>query len=754
MIRILRASLSTRRRKLAWAVENPRAIYLQGNAEFAVPWQGARSLVAQLRCRFGDREIATAITPSRALLSLVLRGLEPDLTEEDRAERELAKAHALGFMSHSGVARNPLVTAWATTLAPLLAGRISALVIPDVATLDRETLMLIRELYRRMPAGSRIEVILGQDPSGRLAGGDDVVPTMQHALHLSLLEALEDTVVESPVESANPVMEEPGVDGWEQRRDPLDDGLECRAWEALCSAPRSPDSEVCELVFSAMRAAFSAFGFPATLRLGRELLAREPVLSQEATAELHTLVAVSGYNCQVEGRDAALAEFLEQHFVAACAVETDPLRRSHLLYRLCINAGRRQRQLDQALEYAEQAIHEAGRPGLPAGLAAFIEAWARNGRAYVLGRLHRWDEAVADCIRAHDLIQADVLPGAPAGEIPISRVVLLSNLAELALLSGDVAGASRWQQRMEQAEARLPTRVQYSTFLAVRIHRAEGRLRQAIQAAERGLSEARAQLNALAEERYAAELGDLCYRIGDAEASRRHLLLVLAIQRRIGTPEDLLRTEIGAALAAARSGHLEEAERDLGRLFAHSAFAAGAPRAEILAEMGTIAARRKNAAEAKQYLNDAIAQAVDTGERDILVLVARAAGEVSLGLGEREEAREAFQRALAIAEKGSEGCPPPAVEIVRVLLGLWDASDDPDLPLRALRVAPDALRDGEAWWELPRLLHALVATSARVRIRADANLEAALRQVMAAAAQRSDCSEQIAVLEKMIEPAQ
>jgi tetratricopeptide (TPR) repeat protein len=748
MIRVIRGPLEEVRRHPALApAPGETDILLDLDADFVVPWAAARRWLAILRERLGDGAVERAVAPRRALLSLVLRRLEPALTPDERALRETHRAPDLGFLSHLGAMYRPIIEAWAGALGDLLAGRAATLRVPDLAALDQESVVLLREMLRRRAADRPLDLVFGHDPA---AGPKE--PIWRRSLlavetQVALFEMLPETVVErivAPPSLGNGAAERPGARPPAARRlDPLDDGLEREARDALDACAGTPGPEVSDLVLRAVRAAFGAYGFTAAMRLGVDLCARAPALAAADRAEVHTLIALSGYARQVSSRgDPGLADLLEEHFGAALAAEADPARRIHLLVRLCINHGRRKGELDAALGYAERAAAElralAGR--IAPGQAAFLEAGARNGRGYVLARLGRHAEAEAECEEAYRLLcLAPSLEGAPAGEILHSRVIVLDNLAQVGEYSGDRARAARWQRLLEEREAERPGVMKLAPRRWVALHRAEGEVEAAIAAAERGLAEARLHLNPRLEGEYAAELGDLLYRRGDAPAALEAFAAALALGRRTSEPDDLYPIELGAALAAGRAGRHDEALAGLRRALENPRCAGSAAQAELFGARAVLLARRGDREGAEREGNAAIERAVESGERDTLVRVARAAGEACALLGRREEARAAFERALEIARGGVGGEPrPPAADLLGILLGLKDGGREDDaLLLEAIALVPAALDDADAWWDLARLLPGAIALAERGRL-ADPALAAAARRLARAAAQRPD----------------
>src|SRR5262249_53794596 len=244
-----------------------------------------------------------------------------------------------------------------------------------------------------------VTFVIGHDPSFRPDEPMDAQIQALRERQLLIFEALPSTRVEA-------VAIEPGAsegDAAPQRSasaqqridaDPLDDELEQRALQALRSgAP----AEAFELGLAAMRAAFDAFGFDASLRLGLALAgngAAEPSVRRS----IHTIVALSSLNLDplAKSKDWSTGVMVK-HFTEALNGETDPAARAPLSYRLCMAHGRAKNDLPTALSFADSAVETAKSAAIPADRAAFFEGWARNGRAYARLRSGQAKEAAADC---------------------------------------------------------------------------------------------------------------------------------------------------------------------------------------------------------------------------------------------------------------------------------------------------------------------------------------------------------------------
>lgn len=176
---------------------------------------------------------------------------------------------------------------------------------------------------------------------------------------------------------------------------------------------------------------------------------------------------------------------------------------------------------------------------------------------------------------------------------------------------------------------------------------------------------------------------------------------------------------------------------------------APASQAEILGALAIVAAGHVEEGRAEQLVNEALEKTAENGERDVLVRVARSAGEAYLLLNRRADARKALTLAMThaqAADAADGGSPIPAEDLLGVLVGLQECGDeDPNLTTQALLLIPSALDDVNAWWELPRLFPRVIHLAERGLFAQDgpqaAQLRAAAQRLVEAGSQRSDCQE-------------
>jgi tetratricopeptide (TPR) repeat protein len=657
----------------------PDVLLVDPECERPLPWAAVRALVGWLR---EAEALASALERRRETLALVLRKLGP---------ASEIRALAPGYLSHNSALKWPLREAWLDVLGPLLVGRV--LVIPDARGLDHESALLLLGLCSRNIA---FQCEVGLDP--------DALPDTPLArrgvlnTHAALqrLVAFGSAKIEEVTGHLEPTERVPAP------MHPLDDGVELRAFELLDTTLDHQDALAS--VLGGIEAAFMCFGFDCCLELGLRLLATRADLSASERRRVHLLVALSAYNRQVTSRserpadDEALARLLDHHFTASLDGETDLRVRAHGNYRLAINKGRRQGEIAAALALADEAVALAREAN-----AIFDLAWARNGRAYLHGRNRRLDLAIADCKASFDLLSRDGEADPLDIERPMTRVVLAENLAGLSTWAGEHDAAVHWAAKADELATGLTVSVPPSVR-RIDALRSNFELTAALSLARRGLEISERMLDPLGADLFAADIGDLCYRRGQAAEALHAFHQALARARHDADPQRERATVIACVMAAMRADRLDEADARLAELRHTSDPQHPSELIELQAAAGVIAARRGDVPASEAAINQAIAAAVELGERDVLLRVACAAGDACLRLGRVDDAAAAFTQALQLAELDE---PPSASDVLAACVGaLMAGSQERHLVERSLAILEPALVDAEAWWLLEPLADA------------------------------------------------
>lgn len=273
---------------------------------------------------------------------------------------------------------------------------------------------------------------------------------------------------------------------------------------------------------------------------------------------------------------------------------------------------------------------------------------------------------------------------------------------------GDTEKTQHWKRISDGHNQEVPEVERYEARFWISTNRRQLRLDAAAERAQRGLRAARREQDALREYRYGVELADLRYRLRDAADALAAFKDAEALYVRLGSPPFLLPTRLAPAAAASRAGHPEEALARIDAALSSLSAEQSDARIQILALRGLCLARTGRAEEAEVAIDAAIALAVSSGERDLLLSVAVTAGRACQLLDRTEEAEEAYLQAVAIAGEKVDGAdnPQAALELAAYLGRLETSSnpaDDTAAANRCLKLFTAALDDAETWWRLPRL---------------------------------------------------
>lgn len=269
-------------------------------------------------------------------------------------------------------------------------------------------------------------------------------------------------------------------------------------------------------------------------------------------------------------------------------------------------------------------------------------------------------------------------------------------------------------------------------------------LRAVLAAEQAGLDAARLEGNRVAEAHRALAMADLFYRLGDARTSFDTFVLAMQLGAGEDSLDDDLALEVEVARAARRASLFDEALAGFGRALEHPLAESPASRALILAERALVYAAQGDATRADADLHGADATARAADDPDAMTRVWRSVGEASLLLQRPADAATAFVRALEIAQDtgaptGVASSVAPA-EVFATLVGMHAAGGAGDeVLLGALALAPEALREADAWWELPRLCAGFLRLAAQGYL-GEPSLFWPARLLSQAALQREDCA--------------
>jgi|GEM_PF-1797610 len=736
-----------------------RDVIVQPGREWAEPWSVLRRILPTLRELHGSEPVERAVRQHSVAASFVLPGRLKTLEPPATLRRKQLEARLASHMTHNEIVQEQLFEEVAALFHDLLAPDLR-LVLPNIARLDPSSLVLLRTTYRLFSDTSP-SLVIGYDPATSVEVDEDGIlwdfsPLMLKAF-VHGFHTLDGFRVQTVSGEEAVLSEEGSAPSSTQRRvDPLDSDLEGRAWRSLQELGETSGAAVPEttrdLVLEAIDRCFESYAFRPLMTLGLELLRRGASLAADDEARVRTMVALGAHNRQFLSRgNLRLARFLEGHYRRALELETDPLRRICLLYRLTVAVGRRQGRIEPALELADRGLESFEGAALPAEEAVMQEAWLRNIRAFLLMRQKKLDAAFEEERRAVALLaRCEELSEVLRTDARLSRAVVADNLAELAILVHDDDHRSRWHRATQELVGDWLDLGHLTSRMWMTFHRAGLRLDEARKHAETGLRESRRKKIYVLEYLYLANLADIEYRLGDPARALALYDEVLPFRDLLADGVDVrLPVEAASIAAALRLGDAPRAKTELRRLSEDRRDASLEERAELEATAGWIAALANEPEAAEERINQAIELAVESGARDALLRVALLAGRTCRHLGREADARSAYLQALEISEAGSRDEPVAPADLAEARLGLWTCGAGGFEHLRILvSLYPEALReDPEAWWRLGELLEGLrKAGEAGKEWLADADLATSLATIRRAASQREDCRERLAAL--------
>lgn len=714
-------------------------------------------MLDQLRTYLGQDRVNKVILRHKAAASFVLSELTESLTPLQQAECNALAAHIDSHLSHNFFIQRPLFEAWAILLSEIIFEQPFTILIPAYHHLDFQSKSVLRSMWRVLQ--SPPNMLLGYQRCTKLSVPDDdgIIWTF-HSDYLdkfivSLELNPEVEVIDLTTESETFSESDDETQFPFGTSNTLNQFIEPSAWSAFQSSTGPLNFETCALVITAMQEAFRSFGFTNALKLGMELLNRDPKLDQFQKAEFHGIIGLSAHNRQfLSANNHLLTDFLEYHFKRALDAEIRPEIRCALLYRLAVTLGRRKKDFEAGMKWANQAVNEAQSANLPELQKNYLEAWGRNIRAYVLMRMNRIEDAIKDSETAFSLLDKSAFTYSKhnmtiqnrwSREFVMSRSVLASNLCTLAHSIGDVDSFAYWREREFILAGGILDFDTYMLYKKAAAFYKTKEIRQSLPWILKGIEATRANWDGYWELRYLAMAVSFCDSIGEYDKAYNYLRQIQFIANLDNDSEYLYTLALIQAGLCIRSNRWNEAQSILEQSLDDPNHSSNDARAEISALLGVIAANKRDERMMETRINTAIDLAVVSGERNTLFRIASLAGYASQLVHKLEQAKEAYGRALEIAEVDKQmEKPVPAATLLSVFIGLYECGDhNYRLVLQALKLIPVALDSSETWWNLRRFLLMLTSVAREIPNVLDRpELFEPLEKLVTAASQRSDCT--------------
>lgn len=709
-----------------------------------------RDLLAKLRRHVGDEAFERIVSHHRPAAAFLLDRVYDTLSSDERSAYERMASAITSQTSHNWFTSSFLIAAWAELFTEFLGHRPTRLIVPEIQVTAPGFIEVVKKILLREPP-PELELVVGFKREEPNVAPDDDGILWDFVVFRNLRQSL--SSFEGAVVCDVEDLEDEGAPDEHSTTwfdvDPWDSDADAKLFSALTSP--ECDRETVREARDLLERMFGAYDFRSALQLGSRLLAHETSMTAVERSYVHTAVAICAHNRQFasSGGNEKFNAFVERHLRSAFEVERDPILRSVISYRLATTLARRRKDAGTAVACVNQSLDELREAFQPSRQRAYYEAWLFNIRAYANMLLRDYRQSAHDVETAFELTERywNYRDDATPDEI-YSAQLFAGNRATLAIYGHDDEALDEWFTKGTGTFERHWGSVgrRYVRYLRIEMAKRKLDFATAIQAGLEGLADARQEKSAEYQDIYRMNLADLYFRMGDLASVMALLHESLAAYEKLREVRRRFPATLFLAAAEARAGNLMVAdalyEQILQTLGPH---ADRSMMADILSAKAVLAARQNGVDAAEAAMDEAIGLAVDSGERDTLLLVARRTGEAFALLGEHEQARDAYLRAADIGSVVPEGAHnPPAGDMARVWLGLYECEGRPEYLESLLRELPAALADdADLWWELPSILRLLCGRGLTALLEANAPELDILRR---AASQRPDCEELLASL--------
>ena len=666
-----------------------------------------RHLLARLRSSLGSEKFEASASRHRVAAAFLLDKVYEDLSPQEYSRYKDLSTDILTHTSHNWYTSSFIIGAWADLFIDMFSSVQVKLILPSIQMMSANLISVIRQiLIKGKPSGLHLMVGFGEKGSDYTEDANGIIwdTKVFSNLRESFLCMGESVVHElsgEDLEHNAPDVEFTHlVDSWDS--DP-ETHLE-RAFEAGSSSELD-GKRACKL----LRRAFGAYDFRASLQIGLRVLDANASLGNSDRAYVHTATSISAHNRQFPSATGSerLNSFLVKNLSAALELERDVITRSVISYRLATTLARRRKDGPGAMSCIDEALAELRSTLSPSRKRAYYESWLLNIRAYSFMLLRDFEKSAESVETAFGLSEKywnheqDLTPG----ELYSSQL-FAGNRATLALYGEDDSALDLWFSRgTEIFEAHSEIGKRYVRFLRIKLLKKRLDLRGALLAGEEGLADAISENSAEYQDLYRMNLAELHFRTGELTSTFRHLEECKRMYQRVREEKRMTAANLLWAAAKVRQGENEEADHIYNRLVDESKVNDTSALADILSARGCIAAKLGRTDDAERFMDEAIQLAVDLGEREVLILVARRSGDALMSTGEIDKAREAYLQGLDMLEmKTPDSADNLPDEAARIYLGLYRCDSEDKTMGSLLSVLREALiSDSDLWWELPSL---------------------------------------------------
>lgn len=674
------------------------AIALHTVKEFPSGFYGMRMLIDFLKEMLGPDAVMQKLASDKAMTAFIYPETAAQMTAADRVVYTYFSAR---FESRLNVPYS-LFERLSALLATLIDGHAFDLFIPDIRTIDSESLRVIETCYRshklssvNLFLGFTTDVVDNEDENGIIweryqgdvqffAGGFLQHESVQHIL-----------LAEGELEQVK----------W-NNYDVVTD--EEAAYLTVMAATGVNDLDV-NGVIEKLKESYERFSYRAVMKTGSALLNVPGLIDNEARATIHGYVgsAASFYQF-THHANPPFDDYLMYHFTEALKYERIAERRMALYYRISFTCAERRSDLQDASKWIGDFVAELNSADLPEKQKHYHLAWAYNVRGHVYAHTHRFADAALDGENAYELLFEGIRK-MEATEETTYNVWLndyrlsIFNLSIHQVYTGDEENeydySRKWFKRMEEIMTFMPRIMLFDTFHWVDYHRNKLDIANALKSAEEGIEDARIFKHGQ-NYIYTVCAADFNLRLGNPEKALYYFTHAEKIRPVYNDLFYFLNIPWFKAVCLVQLQRYNEAEALFTEELRHSP--ATDYRVLLISRLAAIAAKQNDKAGFEALMNTAIDEAVELGELNVLVKIAIESCRCLLELGEKESAMEALDKANELIGQEQQDVQTVSKSALfeAALLNLSLHGDDDEIIMNALRLLPEALNDIECWQHL------------------------------------------------------
>jgi tetratricopeptide (TPR) repeat protein len=676
--------------------------YLYNDNEFPEGFYGIRRLVNYLKKYFDKNEIERLLEENKVIASFIFPELEQTFSEQEKKESLFYKAR---LESRLNVPYG-LFEMIARLVATLIDRHIFTIILPDITTIDGESLRVIENYYRHHPEskhalllGFATDIVDVPDADGitwkRSQG--DVQYFVGGFCQYGNSEVI---IIENTVS---------------KKKDRVKAGrispalsLEEELFNRLTNKVVLDDERVTQMI-TLLTLFYERYSFRAIIAIGAKLLSTQPILNPVLKGHIHGLIGSAATFYQFSHHaNPPFDDFLAYHFEEALLHEERPEIRTALLYRITFTYAERKSDLETASKWAEQFVKEASELPLSQKQRDYHLAWAYNVRGHVYAHTNRFENSANDADKAYTLLNNGIKKMEKEEDAAFNfwlndYKLSIFNLSIHQVYTGDEINqyeySKHWHKKMSYIMEFMPRIMLFDTFHWIDFYRNKFALHDALRSAEEGIEDAKFYKHGQIYI-YTFCAADFNYRIGNASKALALFKKAEEIRPFYNDLFHIYSIPWFTGNCYMKLDLYDEAE---------SAFTSDLSKnnstefnISLRCKLALISAKRNNKKEFEDRLNSVIDEAIENGEQNLLIKVASTAAYSLYLLQDKKSATEALNKALEISATAVDGKSLNDAYLFEMHFYqlVIHGYNEPTF-LKTIKLIRRALNDIESWWHLP-----------------------------------------------------